>query len=304
MNSQTYRANGLLLLTALIWGTGFVAQRLGLDAVGPMLYNGLRFALGALIILPLALRPDHRSTSQRLSARSALAGSMLAGIILFTAASLQQFGLLYTSVANAGFITGLYVIIVPLLGLLLGHRSDACAWLGAVLAVAGMYLLSMTGASAIAFGDFLQLAGALFWAVHVLVLDALAPRTHAIRLACLQFLMCSLLCLLAAVLTEPIAWTAILAAAPAVTYGGVLSVGIAYTLQVVAQKDASAAHAAIIMSLEAVFAALAGWLVLGETLGNRALLGCTLMLAGMLVAQLLPLYRARRVAATMDLPTP
>lgn len=304
MNSQTYRANGLLLLTALIWGTGFVAQRLGLDAVGPMLYNGLRFALGALIILPLALRSDHRSTSQRLSAGSALAGSMLAGIILFTAASLQQFGLLYTSVANAGFITGLYVIIVPLLGLLLGHRSDACAWLGAVLAVAGMYLLSMTGASAIAFGDFLQLAGALFWAVHVLVLDALAPRTHAIRLACLQFLMCSLLCLLAAVLTEPIAWTAILAAAPAVTYGGVLSVGVAYTLQVVAQKDASAAHAAIIMSLEAVFAALAGWLVLGETLGNRALLGCTLMLAGMLVAQLLPLYRTRRVAATMDLPTP
>jgi drug/metabolite transporter (DMT)-like permease len=225
---KAFRADALLLLTALIWGTAFVAQRLGMNSIGPMLYNGLRFALGALIILPLALWSAQREPTDRRATLLTLRGGIAAGVVLFVGASLQQFGLLYTSVANAGFITGLYIIIVPLLGLFLGHRIDAGTWLGVALAVVGMYFLSIQGEFTVAFGDLLQLGGALFWAIHVLVLDALTPHTPTMRLACLQFFICSLLCLIGALFTEPIAWTTILQAAPAVAYGGVLSVGIGY----------------------------------------------------------------------------
>lgn len=283
--ARVLRADLMLLLTAAIWGSAFVAQRLGMESIGPMLYNALRFALGALVILPLALRADRRPQVRPLAPRAALGCSVLAGLVLFAGASLQQIGLLHTSVANAGFITGLYVVLVPLLGLALGQRAHGAVWAGAGLAVGGLYLLSVRGDFTVAAGDWLQLAGALCWAVHVLLIDALAPRTHALRLACRQFLACSAASLGAALAFEPIAWTGIVAAAPAIAWGGLLSVGIGYTLQVLAQKDAPAAHAAILMSLEAVFAALAGWWWLGEELDARAIAGCGLMLAGMLIAQ-------------------
>lgn len=295
MHPRTFRADLLLLITAAIWGSAFVAQRLGMNAVGPMLYTGLRFTLGALAILPLALLlKEGRPPRRPLSRHGLYLAGAAAGTLLFLGASLQQVGLLYTSVANAGFITGLYVVLVPLIGLLLGQRPHAGIWLGAGLAITGLYLLSVGDGFTIASGDALQLAGAVFWALHVLLLDAVARRTHAVRLACLQFATCALLSMIAAVLFETIDPAAIRAAAPAIAYGGLLSVGLAYTLQVVAQKDAIASHAAIILSMEAVFAALAGWLVLGETLTVRALAGCTLMLAGMLAAQLIPLMRRTR----------
>lgn len=294
MNPKAYRADGLLLLTALIWGTGFVAQRLGMEAIGPMLYNGSRFALGTLVVLPMAIWSKRRPSHDRTFSRLTLGGGILAGLVLFIAASLQQIGLKYTSVANAGFITGLYVIIVPLLGLFLGHRIDSGCWIGAALAVLGMYLLSVSETFTIAFGDLLQLGGALFWAVHLLLLAAITPRCPGPALACLQFVTCAFLCLALALAIEPIIWADIVRAAPAVTYGGILAVGIGYTLQVVAQKEALPTHAAIILSLEAVFATLAGWLVLNETLTARAILGCGMMLAGMLVAQLLPFYHSYR----------
>ncbi|TCO80465.1 threonine/homoserine efflux transporter RhtA [Plasticicumulans lactativorans] len=295
MHPRTFRADLLLLITAAIWGSAFVAQRLGMNAVGPMLYTGLRFTLGALAILPLALLlKEGRPPRRPLSRRGLYLAGATAGVLLFLGASLQQVGLLYTSVANAGFITGLYVVLVPLIGLLLGQRPHAGIWLGAGLAITGLYLLSVGDGFTIASGDALQLIGAVFWALHVLLLDAVARRTHAVRLACLQFATCALLSMIAAVLFETIDLAAIRVAAPAIAYGGLLSVGLAYTLQVVAQKDAIASHAAIILSMEAVFAALAGWLVLGETLTVRALAGCTLMLAGMLAAQLIPLMRRTR----------
>ena len=175
-------ADLMLLLTAAIWGSAFVAQRLGMESIGPMLYNALRFALGALVILPLALRADRRPQVRPLAPRAALGCSVLAGLVLFAGASLQQIGLLHTSVANAGFITGLYVVLVPLLGLALGQRAHGAVWAGAGLAVGGLYLLSVRGDFTVAAGDWLQLAGALCWAVHVLLIDALAPRTHALRL--------------------------------------------------------------------------------------------------------------------------
>lgn len=291
---RAWRADSLLLLTALIWGTGFVAQRLGMDSIGPMLFNGLRFALGALVLLPLLLR-DRRPARE-----SALPGGILAGGVLFVAAAFQQAGLQYTSVANAGFITGLYVIFVPLIGLLLGHRTAAGTWIGALLAVAGLYLLSVTDRFTIAFGDLLQLAGALFWAIHVLLLARYSGRCHPLRLAGTQFAVCALLSLAAALLFEEITLAGILDARGALLYSGIVAVGLGYTLQVVAQRDAIPAHAAILLSLEAVFAAVAGWLFLQEILSLRALIGCALMLAGMLVAQLAPLMRRRRGAALFD----
>ena len=285
MHARVLRADLLLLLTAAIWGSGFVAQRLGMESIGPMLYSALRFALGGLVVLPLALRADPRPSVRPLAPRAALGAALLAGLVLFGGVTLQQIGLQYTSIANAGFITGLYVVLVPLLGLLTGQRAPAVVWIGAGLAVIGLFLLSVRGDFTVAAGDWLQLAGALCWAVHVLLIDALAPRTHALRLACRQFFACAAASLIAALLFEPIEWAGIVAAAPAIAWGGLLSVGTGYTLQVIAQQDAPAAHAALLMSLEAVFAALAGWWWLGEGLDARALAGCTLMLAGMLLAQ-------------------
>lgn len=285
MHARVLRADLLLLLTAAIWGSGFVAQRLGMESIGPMLYGALRFALGALVVLPLALRAERQPPPRALTPRAALAVSGVAGLVLFAGASFQQIGLLHTSVANAGFITGLYVVLVPVFGLLTGQRAPAAVWIGAGVAVLGLYLLSVRGDFTVAAGDWLQLAGAGCWAVHVLLLDAVAPRTHALRFACRQFFACALASLVAALLFERIEWAGIVAAAPAIVWGGLLSVGTGYTLQVIAQKDAPAAHAALLMSLEAVFAALAGWWWLDESLDGRGLAGCALMLAGMLLAQ-------------------
>lgn len=288
MLRQSLRADLLMLLTAAIWGSTFVAQRLGMEEIGPFLYTGLRFALGALVLLPLLLhRPADRAPLPPPD-RPLLLGGALLGLVLTCGINLQQVGLLFTSVTNSGFITGLYVIMVPLLGLLVGQRAGTGTWLGAGLAVLGMALLSLGADFRIASGDWLQLAGAVVWGVHVLLVGALASRHDPLRIAFLQFLTCALLSLLLAVLLEEIDVAAILRAGPAILYGGVIAVGIGFTLQVVAQKHAIASHAAIILSLEAVFAALAGALLLDESLPARGYLGAALMLAGMLVAQLWP----------------
>lgn len=288
MLRQSLRADLLMLLTAAIWGSTFVAQRLGMEEIGPFLYTGLRFALGALVLLPLLLhRPAGRAPLPPPD-RPLLLGGALLGLVLTCGINLQQVGLLFTSVTNSGFITGLYVIMVPLLGLLVGQRAGTGTWLGAGLAVLGMALLSLGADFRIASGDWLQLAGAVVWGVHVLLVGALASRHDPLRIAFLQFLTCALLSLLLAVLLEEIDVAAILRAGPAILYGGVIAVGIGFTLQVVAQKHAIASHAAIILSLEAVFAALAGALLLDESLPARGYLGAVLMLAGMLVAQLWP----------------
>lgn len=293
MNRDAVRSDSLLLITAAIWGAAFVAQRLGMEHVGPLTYNGVRFALGAAVLLPLALRPDprpHRTDELPgpMARRPILLGGLIAGAALSIGATLQQVGLLWTTAGKAGFITGLYVIIVPLLGLFWGHRVTLGGWLGAASATVGLYLLSVTGGLSLAPGDAWVLVGAFFWAGHVLILGWLSPRMSAVKLAAAQFAVCAVLSLIGAAIMEQIRLADILAAAWAIIYGGAVSVGIAYTLQVVAQRHAPPFHAAIILSLESAFAALAGWLILGETLSPRAALGCALMLAGMLLAQLWP----------------
>ncbi|SEM35280.1 Threonine/homoserine efflux transporter RhtA [Pseudomonas sp. ok272] len=289
MQTKALRADVLMLITAVIWGTGFVAQTSGMDHIGPFLYSGLRFALGALCLLPLVLRGNpHHAKPEPFLSRGLLIGGGVMGLALALGINLQQVGLLFTSVTNAGFITGLYVIVVPLIGLFIGHKTGLGTWLGAALAVIGMFLLSVGEQFHVASGDWLQLIGAFVWGGHVILVGVFASRHDVIRLAFIQFATCSVISLILALCLETFDLNAIIAAGPAIVYGGMIAVGIGYTLQVIAQKDAIASHAAIIFSMEAVFAAIAGAWLLDEHLQPRGYFGCALMLAGMLVAQLWP----------------
>jgi drug/metabolite transporter (DMT)-like permease len=291
LSRKIYKADSLLMLTAIIWGGAFVAQRVGMDHVGPLTFNGVRFALGAFTLLPLALRNNENTEKKagpRFSRKQAILGGGLAGLVLFAGATLQQVGLVYTTAGKAGFITGLYVVIVPILGLLWRQWPGWGGWTGAVIAAIGLYFLSVTEDFNLAPGDAWVLASAFMWATHVLILGWLSPRVDVLKLACAQYAVCCCLSLLVAGFIETITVSGLRNATIPILYGGVMSVGIAYTLQVVAQRVAPPTHAAIILSLEAVFAALAGWLILGEVLSSRGLLGCGLMLGGMVVAQLWP----------------
>ena len=289
MRSQALRADLLMLITAMIWGSAFVAQRLGMDNIGPFLYTGLRFALACLALLPVLMLLQRRQKRPAAPLnRNLLLGGIVMGLALSLGINLQQVGLLFTTVTNSGFITGLYVIVVPILGLLIGQRSSAGIWLGASLAVVGMFLLSVGEGFTVASGDWLQLAGAFVWGIHVLLVGFFASRHDPLRLALIQFITCAVISLLLALVFETATLDGILAAAPAIVYGGLFGVAVGFTLQVVAQQHAIASHAAIILSLEAVFAAIAGALLLGEMLAPRGYLGCALMFGGMLQAQLWP----------------
>lgn len=290
MRTNNFTSDFLLLVTAAIWGIAFAFQRIGMAHVGPFTYTAARFSLGAAVLLPLALWSLRKGLftgfRTRSDASAYLPGGVLAGLALFGGISLQQVGLVYTTAGKAGFITGLYVVIVPILGLLWRSRTTSGTWLGAVLAAIGLYLLSVTAEFRMARGDILVLCGAFVWAVHVHILARLAPRFDPLMLAVVQYVVCALISWVCALAMETVRWPAMVAAATAILYGGILSVGIAYTLQIVAQRHAHPAHAAVLLSLESVFAAIGGWLMLGETLSYRAGAGCALMLCGMLVSQL------------------
>ena len=294
MRSNEIKADMLLLLTALIWGLAFVAQRVGMDHVGPFTFN-VRFLLGASVLLPLALRAGHAGDTPDPGGKGRgmlLWGGLVAGAALFAGASLQQVGLVYTTAGKAGFITGLYVVIVPLFGLFLRQKASTGDLAGAVMAAVGLYFLSVTEDLTMAFGDVLELVGAFFWAGHVCLIGLLSPRVRATQLACAQYAVCGVLSLGAAVCSETITVQGLRGALVPILYGGGLSVGLAYTLQVVAQREAKPTHAAILLSLEAVFAALAGWAFLDETMSVRGMTGCALMLLGMFASQLWPRSRS------------
>ncbi|PIE71565.1 MAG: EamA family transporter [Deltaproteobacteria bacterium] len=294
MRSHVIQANLLLTLTAAIWGFSFVAQRVGMDHVGPFTFNGVRFWLGGLSLLPLIWLRGGRyrytdETSQTgswmLTYRLPL-GGLAAGIVLFSGATFQQVGIQYTTAGKAGFITGLYVVIVPFLGLFFGQRAGMATVAGAILAAIGLYLLSIKGGFTMAFGDLLVLISAFFFAIHMLLIGYLSPQVDPLKLSCLQFLCCGTISLGTAVAIETVTLTGIRMAAIPIVFGGVFSVGVAYTLQTVAQQHAHPAHAAVILSLESAFAALGGWLFLGEILGGRGWVGCGFMLAGMMISQI------------------
>lgn len=296
MKTHSLRADVLLLIAAVLWGAAFVAQRVAMRHMGPLTFNGLRFALGALALaMFIATRrnswqsaaPAPANPTRRVQFRRYLVGGITAGLVLFAGASLQQMGLVYTTAGKAGFITGLYLPLVPILALFLGRRTSRATWLGVALAVVGLYLLSVSGTSfEIERGDALVAACAVIWAAHVLIVAHLAPRLEPLTFGLVQFSTVAVASFAAACALEPVASADLRGGALALLYGGLVSVGIAYTLQLVGQREAPPGHAALILSLEAVFAALTGGLLLGERLGPRELTGAGLMLCGMLASQL------------------
>jgi drug/metabolite transporter (DMT)-like permease len=319
MNKRALRADILLLLTAGIWGFGFVAQRSGMEYVGPFTYNGVRFILGSLCLLPLIFIRQKTTKETPFSPKKLLWYSLAAGTCLFIAVILQQFGIMFTTAGNAGFITGLYVVLTPIFGIFLGRKTGPATWLGSVFTVVGLYFLCTSGRlDSINPGDLITIISAVFWACHVLLIDRLVRDIDPIMLSSGQFAVCGVLAFIGAFLAEPFvhpvmayinpalleigtfAWLpfpALLSGLNAQTvsfpiealipilYGGFGSVGIAYTLQVVAQRDAPPAHATIILCFEGCFAALGGALLLSEKIGSWTLLGFFLMLIGMLVTQ-------------------
>ncbi len=287
---RTLRSDLLLLITSAIWGFAFVAQRAGMDYIGPFLFNGIRFLLGSLALF-VVLYLGHVKTATRnnfgryLFDFSHLKAGVLSGMALTLGATFQQMGIVSTTAGKAGFITGLYVILVPLLGVLLGKQSYLEAWIGAVLAVWGLYFLSVTETLHIAKGDLLVLISAFFWAIHVHLIDHFTSQMDSLPLAFFQFLFCGMASLFVAIGVEPINLENIAAAWIPILYAGLLSTAVAYTLQVIAQKEAHHTHAAIILSLESVFAVIGGMWLLEETLTARQWWGITLMFLGMLLSQ-------------------
>lgn len=293
------QANGLLLVAALIWGTAFVAQQTGMRDVGPFTFTGARFLFGAVMIAPLAIW-ELRRLGRRgvfLDGRDLLAAAVL-GAVLFVGAALQQIGIGGTTVSNAGFLTALYVPLVPLAGaLLLGERSHWSVWPASLGCLGGTFLLGGGSLSTLTTGDFWVMASAVFWAAHVMLVGRVAARKGAsITVAMLQFLVVGLLGMGAGVGTETFSLEGIERALPSIAYAGILSVGVGFTLQVVAQRHTQAADAAILLSCETLFAALAGRLVLGETMNATQMAGGALIFACVLAVQLLPLIRSRRAA--------
>ncbi len=277
-------ANLLLLLAAAIWGFAFVAQRLGMAHVGPFTFNAIRFGLGALSLLPL-IRATRNRREHAARPRVLWAGGLIVGVALFAAASAQQIGIVTTTAGKAGFITGLYVVLVPLAALIWGERASWATWLGATLAAVGLYFLSVTESLVLSVGDAWVLLSAILWTVQIHLIARLTRVIDPLPLAAAEFAVCSLLSWVAALATETLTWAGVQGALWPLAYGSFMSVGIAFTLQVVAQRHAHPTPAAIIMSLESAFAALGGWLLLGERLGTRGTLGAGLMMVGMILAQ-------------------
>ena len=284
------RVRGLLilLLVAFIWGSAFVAQRAGMDSIGPFTYGSLRFALGCLTLLPLLLyfrRQRAVDSSHELRCHSRKIG-LAAGVIMFVASSLQQVGIVDTTAGKAAFITCLYIVFVPLAAFFMHRRTTRANWLGAAVALAGLYFLSVQAGFYMEKGDLIILACSFFWTGHILFVDRYAGEAEVVEMALCQFLVCCGLNTVVALLWENFSWVAVIAAAVPILYGGILSVGIAFTLQIVGQRYADPSQAAVVMSMESVFGALTGWLVLAESMGLREIAGCILMIAGMIITQL------------------
>jgi drug/metabolite transporter (DMT)-like permease len=289
LSGRRTRANLLLLLASAIWGFAFVAQRIGAEYVGAFTFNAIRFALGALVVLAvIGWRTTRRTVSRerrRLAWRATLIPGLLAGSLLAVASALQQSAMSSVPAGNAAFITGLYMVFVPVIAAFRGHRSSISTVLGVVSSVIGLYLIAVTDAFTIGFGEVLLIISTLVWAAQILVIDHYGSLS-ALRFAAVQFITCSVLSSAGAFIFDAAPFTGIDHAVIPILYGGLLSVGIAFTLQVVGQRDALATHAALIMAMESVFGAIGGALILGESMGLRGYIGAALMITGVIVSQL------------------
>lgn len=291
---QKVKNNVMLMLTALIWGSAFVAQSAGMAYIGPFTFNSLRCLLGALVLLPVIWilgrreKPVHgfHIDKKKEDKKTLWVGGICCGIALTVGSSLQQIGIVYTSAGKAGFLTALYILIVPLLGTFAGKRAGIKIWTGVGLAMLGIYFLCVKEGFSIVHGDLLIMISAFAFAVHILVIDYFAPKVDGVKMSCIQFLVCGILCTVPALLWERPGMGEILDAYAPLFYAGVLSCGVAYTMQVIAQKDAEPTVVSLILSLESVFAALTSWLILHERRTPRELFGCGLVFLAIILAQL------------------
>ena len=292
------QANLLLLAVAIIWGSAFVAQAHGMDGVEPFTFTGIRFLLGVCIVAPLAWR-DWRSISRREvpPGRRDLWGVILLGLLLTLGAVFQQIGLVTTTVTNAGFLTALYVPLVPMLSwLIMRVRPHWSVWPNSAGCLVGTWMLSGAGSVTLSVGDVWVIASSLFWALHVLFVGRIADRIAApFLVACGQFFVCGVVCLFWGALTETITLEGIPRAAVPILYTGFISVGFAYTGQVVGQRYAAAADAAIILSAETLFAALFGFLLMGDRLSTTGMVGCALIFICIVAVQMMPMFAPGRV---------
>ena len=285
--SNRLRANLMLLTTALIWGVAFVAQSVGMDYIGPFTFNCVRSLLGGLVLLPCIFLLDRLDGGKAAAQKKwPVLGGVCCGVVLAVASSLQQIGIAHTSVGKAGLITALYIVIVPLLGLLGGKRVGGRIWAAVALAVAGMYLLCITESFTIGLGDLLVLLCAFCFSIHILVIDHFSPNVDGVRMSCIQFFTAGILCGVPMLLFESPNLTDICAAWAPIAYAGIMSCGVAYTLQVVAQKHTDPTVASLLLSLESVISVLAGWVLLGQALSPRELTGCALSFCAIILAQL------------------
>jgi drug/metabolite transporter (DMT)-like permease len=288
MKTKEVKSVFILLLTAAIWGFAFVAQRVGMQHVGAFTFNGVRFALGSISLLPVIYffnRKNKEQNKEEADLKTTMKSGIIAGSVLFIAASLQQIGLIYTTAGKAGFITSLYIVLVPIIGIFFKQKTHRKTWIGALTAAIGLYFLSINESFTIEFGDLLEIIGAVFWACHILLIDKFVKNVDAIKLSSIQFATCAVFSMITAFITEDVNVAGISSALVPILYGGIMSAGVAYTLQAVGQKYAKPSHAAIALSMESVFAAIGGIVLLAERMSTRGYLGCALMLLGMLIAQ-------------------
>lgn len=301
MNKYTLRQSMLLLLTAAIWGVAFVAQSVGMDYVGPFTFNTVRSLLGGIVLIPCIVllkrinvgskdtagAAEHASGDPAGQRKVLLTGGVACGVLLCIASNLQQFGIMYTSVGKSGFITAMYIVLVPVLGIFLKKKAGIKIWCSVAIAVGGLYLLCMTDSGfSIQKGDLLLLLGAVMFSFHILTIDYFSPKVDGVKMSCIQFFTCGILSMVCMFLFEQPQIGAILQAWIPIVYAGVMSCGVAYTLQIVGQKGMNPTVASLILSMESVISVIAGWLILHQKLSGRELLGCVLMFVAIILVQL------------------
>ncbi|MBR5246824.1 MAG: DMT family transporter [Clostridia bacterium] len=282
-----FKSTVLLFLTAMIWGFAFVAQRVGAEFVGAFTFNGIRFFLGFFSLIPVILIFEKDKFNLESFKKTFLPG-LLAGVVLFIASTLQQYGVEITqSAGKAGFLTGLYTVLVPLMRFVMGKKTSVLTFVGAVFAVCGLFLLCMTGNDiSFGIGDIVLIIGAFFWAGHILVVDKHVNNISPLKFSLVQFFVCGLLSIVCALILEDISIVAIKSAGIPILYGGIMSVGVAYTCQILGQRDADPTFASIVFSTESVFSAIGGALLLNEIMSGRGYLGCVLIFIGIVLSQL------------------
>ena len=293
MKKQTITSSLLLFLAAIIWGAAFVAQSVGMEYMGPLTFNAARFLVGGIVLLPFALHGEVKQwkaipteEGRKSQLKITLFGGLCCGIAICTASTFQQYGMLYTSVGKAGFITALYIVLVPITGLFFRRKPRRLVWLCVAIAVVGLYLLCINESLSVNFGDLLMLCCAIVFTGHILVIDHFSPKANGVTLSCIQFLFSGIVSLIGTFLLETPSWNGIIMGALPILYAGVMSCGIAYTLQIIGQKHVEPTIASLILCLESVVSVLAGWILLHERLTERELFGCLLMFVAVILVQL------------------